>query len=53
VLTASVLARVAGDLVGPLRALPLIFLMTQYLQFVQRRSAIETGLVMLPLPRAP
>jgi EmrB/QacA subfamily drug resistance transporter len=27
----------------------LIFLMTQYLQFVQGRSAIETGLVMLPL----
>ena len=26
-----------------------IFLMTQYLQFVQGRSAIETGLVMLPL----
>lgn len=27
----------------------LIFLMTQYLQFVQGRSAIQTGLVMLPL----
>jgi DHA2 family multidrug resistance protein-like MFS transporter len=27
----------------------LTFLMTQYLQFVQGRSAIETGLVMLPL----
>jgi EmrB/QacA subfamily drug resistance transporter len=27
----------------------LIFLVTQYLQFVQGRSAIETGLVMLPL----
>jgi EmrB/QacA subfamily drug resistance transporter len=27
----------------------MIFLMTQYLQFVQGRSAIETGLVMLPL----
>src|SRR5262249_4381105 len=27
----------------------LIFLTTQYLQFVQGRSAIETGLVMLPL----
>ena len=26
-----------------------IFLMTQYLQFVQGRSAIETGPVMLPL----